>query len=118
MNDSEEKEFDDVDMTAFYKQAKTVATYKRIPPLPVEDKLSKIVEYVDGSKIASRFKGLTIPVLEYNEAMAVLKKSLPVEDKEEQENLWKLALHHAGSRMDFMKFLTDQFVIKPRKQLE
>jgi hypothetical protein len=54
-----------------------------VPPLPVEDKLSKIVEYVDGSKIASRFKGLTIPVLEYNEAMAVLKKSLPVEDKEE-----------------------------------
>jgi hypothetical protein len=90
-----------------------------VPPLPVEDKLSKIIEYVDGSKIAERFKGLTIPVIEYNEAIAVLRgKVLPVEDKEEQENLWKLALHHAGSRMDFMKFLTDQFVIKPRKQLE
>jgi ribosomal protein L40E len=51
----------------------------------------------------------------------LVKKSippLPVEDKEEQKKLWKLALHHAGSRMDFMKFLTDRFIIKPRKQLE
>jgi hypothetical protein len=51
----------------------------------------------------------------------LVKKSippLPVEDKEEQKKLWKLALHHAGSRMDFMKFLTDQFIILPRKQLE
>jgi hypothetical protein len=27
------------------------------------------VEYVDGSTIAQRFKGLTIPVMEYNEAI-------------------------------------------------
>jgi hypothetical protein len=92
-----------------------------LPPLPVEDQLSKIVEYVDGSKIAERFKGLTIPVIEYNEAIVVLKgKVLPVEDKEEQRLIWGDVdanyINWQYQEMDFEALLKNYNIT--RKQLE
>lgn len=38
------------------------------------DELTKITEYVDGDAVAHRFKGLTIPVMEYNEAIGIIRE--------------------------------------------
>jgi hypothetical protein len=36
--------------------------------------INKIIEYVDGEKVAHRFGGLTIPVIEYNEAIPYIRE--------------------------------------------
>lgn len=48
----------------------------------LKDKLALIAHYVDGAKVSHKFKGLTIPVVEFNEMIEMVWSEIESRDRE------------------------------------
>ena len=59
------------------------------------DSLAPITEYVDGDKIAHRFNGLTIPVIEFNEMRDKAKKWIQSQQPISEERINELATEYS-----------------------
>lgn len=62
-------------------------------------------------EIEDKFTHCTLHEKHYHK-VAILKPTVVETEVDEQEKLWKLAMHHSGSQMNPIKWLSEHFTIK------